>query len=245
MTNLLDEITGNAMRSQAILSIVQETIAEGSCDLAAVSLKTDRFGSSFGDIGTDEFAAAVEMLKPITGEPQPPITGEPTPVNGTIAPPTKGEPQQQEPRLAQPGGHVAMTRDEANAHLKSLQEALHTARQERMRCADAVRAARSALWTATGLWNGAGGGYSRESLMRDTIAANQQFKQDVKDGKVPPRQSRQVANSYFDRVGSYGRGDATSFVRRSHTPGQPWRGGNRGAFPASMQNAPAKLKGEA
>jgi hypothetical protein len=229
----LDAITGNEMRSQAILMIVREAMDEGQCDLEHAAAKAERFGSSFTPMQADEFAAAVEILKPVEFEAEPEL-----PAKGSSAPELTDN-------AVSVGSEPIMTRDEAHAHLKSLQDALYTAQSDRRKVNAEAVAARAAMATAIGEWNGQGGGYSQEMLVRDHIAANQQHKKDVKDGKVAPRQRRHVADSYFDRAGAWGRGDANSFVRRSHNPGQPWRGGNRGAFPASMVNAPVKTKGEA
>jgi hypothetical protein len=226
MTNPLDEITGNAMRSQAVLSIVREAMDEGSCDLATVSLKTDRFGPSFGEILPDEYAAAVAMLAPITGEPQPingetaePITGEPQPITGDKQPITPRDPQPSE-------GGYNMTRDEAQAHMKSLDDAVHTARQARMKAEDDMRAARTALWNATGLWNGTQG-YSREMLVRDTLKANQQNKIDIAEGRVQaPTRNPRALNSVIDREAYYrGTGDASTHVRAQHQYGSFHRAG--------------------
>jgi hypothetical protein len=228
----LDNLTQNPIRSQAILQIVQEAIANGEpLTLEHVAPKALQFGTSFTPLAQDEFDAAVTMLQ----QPE----SAPVRVGNVIMDPEAAQ------RHAEPDPREE-NRDEANARLAKLRDELHLARQERMKADDAIQSARGELANAMAAWSHTGAGYTREQLVRDTIRANQQYKLDVKEGRIPPPQSRRgVANSYFDRLGAYGRGDATTYARRSHNPGQPWRGGNRGGMPASMQNAPAKLKGEA
>jgi hypothetical protein len=136
-----------------------------------------------------------------------------------------------------------MTRDEAVAHLKKLNDDLHTVRQERMRCEADVRAAREALWSALAAWNGTGGGYSREMLVRDHIASNQAVKQAIAEGRMqPPTRNARALRSVIDRQAYYSQGGGAADHVRAQMKN---RGYHRGAFPQSMQQGPAKLKGEA
>lgn len=213
----LDELTGSLIRSQAILSIVQEAIDEGENTLEAVARKASRFGESFGDLASDEYAAALEMLAPSKSLEN----VRPPHANGT-APAAEATPQPE------------MTRDEAVAHLKTLNDTLHAARQERMKCEADVRAARAAMSAAIAQWHGVGGGYTRDMLVKAELRAFQQHKQDVKDGKVNPRTQPGIANSVIDRSAAYSghRGaDANDFARRQMQNG----GYRRGSFPASAR----------
>jgi hypothetical protein len=234
MKSPLDELTQNPIRSHAILSIVQEAIDAGEpLTLENVAPKAEKFGESFGALQADEFSVAVELLRPAefeADETSPPVSEQSSDV----------------PR------RPTMTRDQATKQLQSLKDDLYEARRQRMKAEDGVRAARAAMATAIGEWNGQGGGYTREMLIRDHIAANQQRKLDIAEGRISPRSKgeQRIANSYFDRIGAYGRGDANSFVRKGHVDMQtgkyhPWRGGNRGALPLSMLRGPLDTKGGA
>jgi hypothetical protein len=256
---VLDEVTGNKSRSGAILSVIRD----GAATYQEAAAACAKFGDTFDTLSPDEYAAAIKMIDPTEVEfeavPLPNALTDYVRENAPpveIPPPHEVTEQFRDPDTgithAAAGPEQPMTADEAQAHLDALKDALHVARQERMRLEAEVRACRGAMASAIEAWNGIGGGYSgpggRERLVRDHIASEQQRKQDIKDGKLPPR-GRQVANSYFDQVGAFGRGNANSFVRKGHVDiatgvYHPWRGGNRGALPASMQNAVAKTKGE-
>lgn len=236
----LTELTGDPFRSQAILTIVREAIAEGDCSLEIVSLKADRF-PMFGDLGADEYLCAYQML---TGKMPEPITGTPQPINGEKAEPINGESQPIIPRDPQPGeGGYKFTRDEAQAHLKSLQDTLHLARQDRMTADEAVRHARAAMATAIAEWNGSGGGYTREMLVRDNIAASQQHKEDLAAGRVQPTQRDQRAlRSVVDRQAYYSQGGTGADHVRAQFRN---RGYHRGALPLSMLQGPLDINGGA
>lgn len=88
---------------------------------------------------------------------------------------------------------------------------------------------------------------TREQLVRDTIAANQKYKQDVKDGKVPPpRRPGAKGKSYIDQInGHYG--DANSFVHgnmqeSASTQGKPiYKGYRRQAFGANLKGRQVRV----
>ena len=90
---------------------------------------------------------------------------------------------------------------------------------------------------------------TREQLVRETIAANQQLKQDIKDGKVaPPRHGGPRGRSYIDQTSGRG-GSANDFARRYqgvHTTvnGQPvkvTKGARGNAFPSQYQGRTVKV----
>jgi hypothetical protein len=84
---------------------------------------------------------------------------------------------------------------------------------------------------------------TREQLQRDTIAANQQYKQDVKDGKVAPpvRGPSGKGRSYIDRASGRG-GEGNDFARRyqgtsaSLNGAKVFKGGRRDGIPSQYQN---------
>lgn len=93
---------------------------------------------------------------------------------------------------------------------------------------------------------------SREDLVREHIKANQQHKQDVKDGKAQLRPQRGRGRSYIDRMSGRG-GDANDFVRRYegvHTgldgaPVSVSKGARRNAYPSQYQGRSVKLPSQA
>jgi hypothetical protein len=192
----LDELTQNPDRSIAILAIVNEAIGEGDCSLETVSLKTDRFGPSFGDLNQDEFDAAVAMLP----QPVEPVTAESSaaPVADQDAP--------------------IMTRDEANAELKRRTEALMAARKARMIAEDDLRRAREAMDRLRLEWRA--GGPTADQIRRNELAAMNKDRA----SKVEPDFQRRPGPSVIDQNAFYGtHGDASSYVRKQHRFGSHHR----------------------
>jgi hypothetical protein len=261
MGTLLDEITGNANRSQALLVIVREALAEGDATLEKVQAKTDRFGPTFGEVQPDEYAIAVSMLsdqEPASRDASQDATAVPDggqeppsdaksdggDQDATGVPDAAPEPASDAKSDAAPNDVAAsniigeqvdeMTRDQANAAFMALQNALHSARQERMQAESDQRAAREAMSQAIMEWSA--GGPTAAQIRQNELAAISRDRQ-----AKPSRRERHIADSYFDRVGAFGRGDATSFARQSHPvhasgsgpqpmPGpHPFRGGQRHA----------------
>jgi hypothetical protein len=192
----LDELTGEPIRSQAILTIVKEALAEGDASMAAVSLKTARFGDTFGELGADELAAAVAMLKPDDVTNVKPVEPEPE-----VEPET--EPQ--------------ITRDQANAELRERHELLHMARRDRMVAETAQRLAREKLAQAISEWTA--GGPTPDAIRRNELAAINRDR----GNKAAPRS--QPGPSYVDRfAAATAGGDGNDFVRKQHRYGGYRRG---------------------
>jgi hypothetical protein len=222
----LDELTRNLARSGAIISVVQELMENGEPSYQAAATACNKFGNTFDGLGRDEYDAAVALLRPAEFE---------------------ADEQPAESVPSANDGAPEMSRDQATKHLQSLKDALHVARQARMAADDAVQAARADMATAIGEWNGSGGGYTREMLMRDNIAANQQHRIDVAEGRVrPATRNERALRSAIDREAFYnGQGDANVMVRSRHQygsfhraalgpDGQMHRPGRRGATVAKV-----------
>lgn len=199
MTTPLDEITGNVFRSQAILMLVNEAMADGNLTLDHVGSKAPRFDNEhgpFGPIGEDEFAAAVAIVQPVefsavetTGDDIAEALHTPVPES-----------------VEQP----SMTRDEANAELNARNNELHLARLDRTKADEAVRRARDTLSKSLTAWNAVGP--SKEAIRRREIAAiNGDRAARAAQGPVPaPR----VLRSRIDAEAAYATGgDAATFVR--------------------------------
>ena len=92
---------------------------------------------------------------------------------------------------------------------------------------------------------------SREDLVRQHIAANQQYKQDVKDGKAPPPvRGGPRGRSYIDQTSGRG-GNANDFARRyqgEHAGlggAAVHKGARRNAFPSQYQGRQVKVPSDA
>jgi hypothetical protein len=219
----LDEVTGNPVRSEAIMTIVREATVEGDCSLETVSLKTDRFGFTFGELSQDEFDAAVATLQHPSKEPDTAasVTDQDTPT---------------------------MTRDEANAELARRKDALQLARRDRMVAENNQRLAREAITAAIMEWQT--GAPSKDEITRREIAAinaDRRNKVERGDQRRPGRSYHD--RSRFNGAG----GNASDYVRMrpplteaearklgGHGPGT--KGNARGAH--RVQTGPAKLHGE-
>jgi hypothetical protein len=86
---------------------------------------------------------------------------------------------------------------------------------------------------------------SREDLVRQHIAANQQYKQDVADGKIAPPTPRTRGRSFIDRTSGRG-GNANDFARRysgehaSLGGAAVHKGARRNAYPSQYQGRTVK-----
>lgn len=128
--------------------------------------------------------------------------------------------------------------DVANARLAKARETMVLAQR-------ALQAKRSDLSAQIHLWQLLFKPLTqtREQLVRETLAANQKYKQDLKDGKVAPPPLRGRAKSYIDQTSGRG-GNANDFARRyqgvhTNNNGEPvkvYKGGRRDGIPSQYQN---------
>jgi hypothetical protein len=134
----------------------------------------------------------------------------------------------------------------ANARLSRAREAMLTA-QNRLKARRADLSAEVREWQL--LFKPMQ--QSREDLVRQHIAANQQYKQDVADGKIaPPRQAGPRGRSYIDRTSGRG-GNANDFARRyqgehaSLGGAAVHKGARRNAYPSQYQGRTVKQPSDA
>jgi hypothetical protein len=202
----LDELTGKRERSIAILTLVREAMDEGGDAMTPATLTkraAARFNPSFGEIGADEIAAAVEILRPIEFDP--------AEQDATVV---KSDNLNSENGLVEVEAEPAMTRDEGNAELRDRVEALHEARTARMRAETAQRLAREKLAQAISEWNT--GGPSPDAIRRNELRA---INADRAAGQSPARNSR-VHRSRIDLEAAYSTGGgAAEFVRKQNQNG--------------------------
>lgn len=210
MTTPLDEITGNMMRSQAILTLVNEAKADGNLTLDHVGTKTDRFGVTFGALSQDEFDAAVAMVQPAEFSAAEPVGDDIAAALHT--PVVDAEPVQVE---VQP--EPAMPQDEAMAERRTRQEALHLARLDRVKAETAQRTARDAMSKAITAWQS--GGPTPDQIRRNEIAAINHDR-GVRAEQGHAARNPRVLRSRIDAEAYYGTGgDAATAVRSRHSFG--------------------------
>jgi len=214
--------TGNALRDQAIIAVILEAqMQHEPLTWANVALKCDRFGPTFGDLTEDEFKEACSHIS---------ASAPPEPLPAEDGGPAEHS-DQQAPTM--PAAEVSEAIRINDNELALARSALRDAQTNQ-------KATRADLSRAILAWQTGGRApLTREQLVRETIAANQQEKLDRKEGRVPPRPERRVANSYMDRVGSMGHGDANDFARKQMNTGH-----RRGSFPASARGRQVRLPSE-
>ena len=206
--------TGNPNRDAAIITVIRETIDEQSEPLtwANVALKCERFGPSFGDLSEEEFTLAVASLDASQADT---ASESSTPVESTEPSP-------------------AVSRDEANARIVHANSDLARARGALITAGNRQKQARANLASAISAFVAGQQPMTFEQLARQEIAANQAYKQAVKDGEIAPRQRPQPGRSHIDRVAAYSAGGNAS----DHVRGQLQTGHRRGASPAYMKGRP-------
>ena len=131
--------------------------------------------------------------------------------------------------------------DVANARLSAARETMLTA-QNRLKARRADLSAEILGWQT--LFKPLQ--QSREDLVRETIRANQEYKQAIKDGKIAPPPPRTRGRSYIDQTSGRG-GNASDFARRyqgEHAGlggAAVHKGGRRNAYPSQYQGRQVKL----
>lgn len=224
----LDDVTGSADRSTAVLAMVAEAIRDGDASFENAASKTGRY-NNFGELYDDEYQVALTMLQPAEFDPADVQVG---PVKG-LADSDKQEPVMVAPEAA------TMTRDEANAELKRRTEALMAARKSRMVAEDAQEQARKVMEQLRSVWKA--GGPTSDQIRRNEIAAINADRAT----KVEHGNQRQPGASYYDRSRFYSaQGNAADFARQSPplthaaaqklfpgSAGPGTKGNARGGFP--------------
>lgn len=227
------EFSGNVLRDAAVHNAALECAVDGVPTSYGNLLER----VPFDDLGDDEAQAINEFL---TGE----ATRAPQPVEAADESLRETWPPGDVSMLVQAAatfsgdlapaepfaGPAEPTREECNARGVELQTKLNAARAAVITLQQKLRDARGVAAKAVTEWQTGFRPITREQLVRQHIASEQQRKQDLKDGKIPPKQMPRVGNSYFDRAGAYGQGDASTFARK-----RMQRGGQRGAFPPNMR----------
>lgn len=202
MTQTLDELSGNAARATIIRTVIRQKFDLGEpLTPANINLALQGF-TDFGEIGDDELAAAIaELPQPeaATSNPKPEVESAP-----------------------------AMSVDEWVVATKQVETDLVVARRIVLDAQQEQRQARLAFTNATIAFE-KGKPITREQLQREHIAANQAYKQGLKDGTIqPPQRSQHATGTFRDRTRGHdgGPGASDRFARKSHT-GQPFRGEQR------------------
>ena len=190
----LDELTGVPARSAAIRMVVREAFDLGEpMTPANIGLKCQRF-NEFGELGADELAAAVAEIEQPATEAQ--------------AEPADTSSQEVEPL-------PTMTIDELNEATKQNVNAQVVARRIVLDSQQEQRQAKNAFTNACIAFERGGKPITREQLQRETIAANQAYKQGLKDGTIEPPRLPGRGPSVIDQyAGSANGGDASQFVRK-------------------------------
>ena len=102
----------------------------------------------------------------------------------------------------------------AERDVEVAEQGLQEARKQVQQAHAAVKHARSLVSRALVAFNAEFPPITRETLMRETIAAEQQHKKDVKAGLVAPQRQSPIANSAIDRTAAYSHGgNADDFAR--------------------------------
>ena len=248
------------LRDQMVRNVIAQHAGEPiTVDHLAQFLPPD-FDLGADDLQPYQEAAAVEfegeLAPPVTGTKPPPVTGEPSKVNGTPQPPTT-------PRAPAPGeaGYEATaagpdskaladardakppvpTQPRTPKEAAALAEAIEAAVQRRIKAdqdlanrrvelmatGEAERTARAKLATAVQTFQNGFAPVSAEQMRRDYVREQNEIRAAIKDGRLPPRKNPGHGKSVVDRNAFYSRG------------GNPARGDyRRGAYPSQAYGAP-------
>jgi hypothetical protein len=253
----LDELTGSVMRSMIIRKVVRDKHELGEpLTPANVGLTLAGF-HEFGELGEDELAAAIAELEQPEAQPAA-VYFDQLRIQKRVAP--AAEPEAEPEAQAEPEANAepeaeplpTMSVDELNEASKKVENDLVVARRAVLDWQQEQRLARNAFTNACIAFERGGKPITREQLQRETIAANQAYKQGIKDGTIqPPRLPGRATGSYFDRMSGHdgGPGSSDRFVRKSHNVGEPFRGGKRFArgdvFDTTTNRIRPKLPSEA
>lgn len=257
--------TGNAERDKRLRRAIGEvTMAHEQPTLEAVAKNLPQ---DFALDAEELTGMLAEMGVIKTGsddgppEPPPPVahaqmiaetpTGEPLAAPETlnkIGVPDRPEGEQPHDPPANSTPEAKITEGQARAMVNAANARLSRARERMVTAQNALKARRADLSAEIREWQLLFKPLqqSREDLVRQHIAANQQYKQDVKDGKVPPpRQGGPRGRSYIDRTSGRG-GNANDFARRyqgehAGLGGAPvHKGARRNAYPSQYQGRTVK-----
>ncbi len=146
----------------------------------------------------------------------------------------EGEPVE-DPRVSAP----TMTQEQAQARHVELNQKLAQARADVVTLQTKLRFAMTDAASAITNWQANFPKMDFSTLVREHIASENKRRADRAAGLIPPREQPKVGNTYFDKVGSYGSGDANQFVRK-----RMQTGGARGAYPANMRGRQIKPPSE-
>lgn len=241
--------TGSLLRDSAVLEAAQACIAEGKAP--TYGYIAEKVADKFTDLGDDEVEAVNGFLDsarvkapPVEDESLrntwPPETVSMPVEQGSVSGiRTPGEPVEQGSVSTDtdPGESPApMTREDVRLQMLDLQNRLNAARTAVVTLQQKLRDARGAAAVAITAYQNAFAPRSFESLIREHIASANAERAARAEGRIPPRPIK-AGNSYFDRVGAYGAGDANTFVRK-----RMQRGGQRGAFPSTMRGRSVGVK---
>jgi hypothetical protein len=198
----LSTISSNRHRAAAILAAVKTIALHSEPNLENVGRLCAKLGPTFDPLDDAELKAACNLLAQESDETNSSSEPEPQSAIATEPPPASEQSPAERLRLA----HANLCKARATVMILS----------------EKRRQARDTLAMAIQNYQNGSPSSTFESLIRDTIKSNQQYKQDVKDGKVAPRQ-RPVLRSGIDATAHYSRG------------GSPAGGGNSFRRGASMK----------
>jgi hypothetical protein len=210
----LFEISGD-IRGNMILNAVRQIVSEARRPTPAEVDAICKDLPGWTECGSDECQAALDMLDELADQHVAALTNE---AEMNAAPSAESE----------PSAHVGEETNTPSIDPAEAQECLRLARI-------ALANARAAVLTATNVrnrcrtrlseliqqWQTGLPKISREQAAKEAIATFQAVKQANAEAGLPPAR-KHVPNSYFDRMGAYGHGDATTFLRK-----QMGRGGKR------------------
>jgi hypothetical protein len=104
----------------------------------------------------------------------------------------------------------------AERDLKNAEAALQEARKALQQQHGIVKHTRALLSKCIAAFQAEFAPITRETLVRETIAAEQQYKRDVLAGVIEPKKAPRLANSAVDRHAFYGAGGSADDFARSN-----------------------------
>lgn len=219
MTTLLEVCDDNVLRAGAIRGVVAQIVSEErrptTAEVDSICARLPNFGTVLQvevDAAMAEIEAAAEAHAASLEQP----AGNDAEMN--TAPNAESEPSA---AVGEEMSVPTLDRDAAIERLRLLQITLADARAAVMKLTTLRNAQRGRVADALQAWVSGMPKLSRTEAAKQAIRTFQADKQRLADAGLPPT-AKHVPNSYFDRVGSYGHGDATTFLRK-----QMRRGGKR------------------
>jgi hypothetical protein len=246
--------TGNPERDALLLDAIQRVMKVGKSPVLkfVARLLPEDFS-----VDQDELDGMLSNMQEQDTPPEPPQVERVAPRALMIAETPDGHPLGDTPEVAEEVAPEVEAADEpmlperqARAVLEHSQKRLDRAQAAMAVAQETLKQLRGGLASQIYAWQllFKPVAQTREQLQRDTIAANQKLKQDIKDGLVPPpvRGPSGKGRSYIDQTSGRG-GDANAFVRNyqgtspSLNGAKVYKGARRDGLPSQYQHQRIKL----